>query len=400
MDLTSPHAFWLIRNGVGEVRPPLGGNRRCDVLVIGAGLTGALLADALTARGQSVIVIDRRHPGHGSTSASTALLQYELDAQLVDLIDTLGRKRAVAAYRACLDGVRALERTARGLSAEIGFRRRPSLYYTSRSREVIDLRKEAVERARARLPCELLTRKEVAELADIPARAALWSNVGGEMDPWRMTQALLDRCATRDFAAYGRTHASRITTHKTHLEVHTDRGRIRARNVVVAAGYEAERFLPERVATLQSTYAIVTEPVSKFEGWGQRCLVWESSRPYLYARTTSDNRIIAGGEDESFRNPALRDSLVEAKAAKLMKKLRRLFPRIEMELAYAWAGTFGETKDTLPYVGTHPGRDNRIYYALGYGANGMPVSAVAAEIVTAGILGERHRHRNTFPFGR
>ena len=80
MDLTSPHAFWLLRNGVGEVAPPLEGDRSCDVAVIGAGVTGALVVNAVTEAGFSVVALDRRHPAHGSTSASTALLQYELDA--------------------------------------------------------------------------------------------------------------------------------------------------------------------------------------------------------------------------------------------------------------------------------------------------------------------------------
>jgi glycine/D-amino acid oxidase-like deaminating enzyme len=400
MDLTSPHAFWLLRNGIGEVAPHLSRDRRCDVVVIGAGITGALVADSLIAEGLSVIVVDRRHPAHGSTSASTALLQYELDAPLTELIDKLGKKRAVDAYHACLDGVRAIARSARELKEDVGFRRRPSLYYASQSGDVEAMRNECAARREARLPCEVLDENAIGRIVDFKAPLALWSNTGGEVDPWRLTHALLDRCGKRDFALYGRTEVTGIIPEKNRVEVQTDRGRLMARNVVVAAGYEAERFLPERVAKLHSTFAFVTEPVRSFEGWRQRCLVWESARPYLYARTTSDDRIMVGGEDVPFRDPGHRDSLIPAKCAALFEKVRRLFPRIEMEPAYAWAGTFGETEDGLPYVGPHPGGDARVHYALGYGANGMPFSAIAAEIVTAGIVGKPHRYRNTFAFNR
>ena len=400
MDLTSPHAFWLIRNGIGEVPPPLSHDRRCDVAVIGAGLTGALVADALTARGVSVISIDRRHPGHGSTSASTALLQYELDRHLVHLTEQLGRERAADAYRACLHGVRAIGRLARGLKEDVGFRRRPSLYYASRVHDVRGLRAEAAARQRVGLPCEVVGAKAIETIVDFKAPLALWSDTAAEVDPWRLTQALLARCRTRDFSLYGRTEATRITATKASLEVRTDRGRIHARNVIVATGYEAGQFLPGRVARLHSTFAIVTEPVQSFDGWGKRCLFWESSRPYLYARTTPDGRIIAGGEDVRFRDPLHRDALVTRKARRLLKKIRQLFPRIEMELAFAWAGTFGETRDSLPYVGAHPGVDPRILFALGYGANGMPASAIAAEILTASVMGEKHRYRDTFAFDR
>lgn len=400
MDLTSPHAFWLIRNGVGEVPAPLARDRRCDVAVIGAGISGALVADALSARGLSVIVIDRRHPGHGSTSASTALLLYDLDAGLIELTEKLGRERALDAYRACLDGVRSIGRLARGLKEDVGFRRRPSLYFASRSRHAKNLRKEGEARRRAGLPCEVLDEGAIQKVVDFKAPAALWSEAAGEVDPWLMTHALLARCAKRDFALYGRTDAKNIVPTKSCVEIHTDRGRIRARSVVVAAGYEAERFLPGRVARLHSTYAVVTEPVKSFDGWGHRCLVWESARPYLYARTTLDGRVMVGGEDIPFRNPTYRDARVDGKAGTLMKRIRRLFPRIEMEPAYAWAGTFGETDDSLPYIGAHPDGDPRVHFALGYGANGVPMSAIAAEIVTAAVLGEPHRYRDVFAFNR
>lgn len=400
MNLTSPRAFWLLRNGLGTVPPHLPRDRRCDVAVIGTGITGALVSDALTSQGLSVIALDCRHPGHGSTSASTALLQYELDVSLTDLIDRLGRERAVESYRAALDGVRAIARISRALKEDVGFRSRPSLYYASRRRDAKALRREHATRRRTGLPCEILDAAAIQRIVDINAPLALWSTAGGEVDPWRLTQALLARCAKRDFAAYGKTEVTRIAPNKSHLEVHTNRGRVLARNIVVAAGYEAERFLPERLAKLHSTYAIVTEPVKRFEGWKERCLIWESARPYLYARTTVDNRIMVGGEDDPFRNPGHRDARLPGKAETLLKKARRLFPRIEMELAYAWAGTFGESKDSLPYIGPHPRGDERVLYALGYGANGIPFSAIAAEVLTAKVLGKPHRYQTTFACDR
>ncbi len=400
MDVVSPQAFWLIRNGLDEVPEPLPRNRRCDVLVIGAGITGALVADSLTAKGLHVIAIDRRNPGLGSTSASTALLQYELDVHLADLITRVGRERAVAGYRACLEGVRAIGRIANDLTEVVDFRRRPSLYRASRSRDAKALRAECRTRQRFGLPCEILSKQDLRPLVDFDAPLALWNNVGAEVDPWRLTQALLSRCRGRDFSVYGRTDAKSIVPRKDVVEVRTTRGVIRARNVVIATGYEAARFLSRRVAKLNSTYAMVTEPVRSFDGWPGRCLVWESSHPYTYARTTADNRVMIGGEDVPFRDASRRDALVSAKGATLLRKVRRLFPRIEMEVAYTWAGTFGETADGLPYIGPESRRSDRVYYTLGYGGNGIPFSAIAAELAAAHVLGKSHRYRNTFSFDR
>jgi glycine/D-amino acid oxidase-like deaminating enzyme len=400
MDVVSPQAFWLIHNGLGDVPDPLPANRRCDVLVIGAGVTGALVADSLTAEGLHVIAIDRRNPGLGSTSASTALLQYELDIHLADLVSRVGRERAVAGYRACLEGVRAIGKIAGILTEDVDFRRRPSLYRASRTRDAKALRKECKARRQFGLPCEILGKQDLRALVDFDAPLALWNNVGGEVDPWRLTQALLSRCGRRDFSVYGRTEATSIVARKDGVEVRTNRGRIRARNVVVASGYEAARFLPRPVAKLNSTYAMVTEPVKSFEGWPRRCLIWESAHPYTYMRTTADDRIMVGGEDVPFRDASRRDALVSAKGATLLRKVRRLFPRINMEIAYTWAGTFGETADGLPYIGTESRRTNRVFYTLGYGGNGIPFSAIAAELATAHVLGRPHRYRDTFAFDR
>ena len=400
MELTSPHAFWLLCNGVGDVPPPLTEDVRCDVVVIGAGITGALVSDALTAAGLSVVAVDRRHPGHGSTSASTALLQYELDTPLNDLMERIGAPRALDAYRAAADGVRTIARISSELEIPVGFCERPSLYFASHARDAARLRKECAARNLAHLPCEVLDRRDLGRIVDLKAPLALWSTLGGEVDPWRLTHTLFARCAERDFAVYGRTEVTRIVPGDAELEVRTSKAKIRARHVVVATGYEAEQFLPRRVAQLHSTYAIVTEPVESFDGWGKRCVIWESARPYIYARTTPDNRIMIGGADDPFRDPQQRDARVPRKATKLLSRARRLFPRIEMELAYAWAGTFGETIDGLPFIGPHPQRDERILYALAYGANGMPFGAVAGEILTARILGRPHRYEHTFDFDR
>jgi len=400
LDLTSPHAFWLLRNGVGEVAPPLEGDRSCDVAVIGAGVTGALVVNAVTEAGFSVVALDRRHPAHGSTSASTALLQYELDAPLTELSEKVGAARALDAYHATADGVRAIERVCSSLGSPVGFHRRTTLYYASTARDVPAMREECEARQRAELPCEFLDRKALKTIVDFNAPAALRSTVGAEVDPWALTRALFDRCAQRDCAVFGRTEVTRITPTKSCIELKTRRGVIRSQHVVVACGYESQRFLPKPVAKLRSTYAIVTEPVSSFDGWSERCLIWESARPYIYARTTDDNRIMIGGEDDPFRDPAQRDARVEKKAATLLVKTRRLFPRIKTELAYAWAGTFGETADSLPFIGRHPKRDDRILFALAYGANGMPFGAMAGEILTGVLLGQGHRYQDTFVFDR
>ncbi|HEX5791927.1 MAG TPA: FAD-binding oxidoreductase [Rheinheimera sp.] len=81
MDLKS----WAVKNGLMYAFPQLKADIRCDVVVVGAGITGTLIADELAAHGHDVVVLEQRDVCWGSTSASTAFLQYEIDTHATDL---------------------------------------------------------------------------------------------------------------------------------------------------------------------------------------------------------------------------------------------------------------------------------------------------------------------------
>jgi glycine/D-amino acid oxidase-like deaminating enzyme len=91
--------------------------------------------------------------------------------------------------------------------------------------------------------------------------------------------------------------------------------------------------------------------------------------------------------------------LIPAKTQVLTRKFKALFPDDKLEVAYSWAGTFGETKDGLAYIGRNPGLRNA-YFALGYGGNGITYSLIAAEIIRDDLLGSRHPGAHLFKFGR
>lgn len=103
MDLISDHTFWPINSGLIRSYPSLNADLECEVLVLGAGITGALCAFHLTKAGMDVAVMDKRDVASGSTSASTAMLQYEIDTPLTELIAKMGKADAERSYHVCLD---------------------------------------------------------------------------------------------------------------------------------------------------------------------------------------------------------------------------------------------------------------------------------------------------------
>ena len=128
------------------VYPPLKRDITCDVVVLGGGISGAFVAETLAREGLHVVVLDKREIGGGSTSASTALLQYEIDTPLIELSKKIGRRDAEQSYRLCHDSIDSIERLVEDLKVECVFQRRKSVYLATRSSDAEILRQECAAR--------------------------------------------------------------------------------------------------------------------------------------------------------------------------------------------------------------------------------------------------------------
>ncbi|HMC26559.1 MAG TPA: FAD-dependent oxidoreductase [Verrucomicrobiae bacterium] len=376
---------------------PLRKDIKCEVAIIGAGLTGALIAYSLVEAGFDVVLVDKRDVGQGSTSASTALILYEIDTPLSELISLIGRRKAERGYRICRDAIFEIERIVNALKDDCGFAAMRSVYLASTRGDVAKLKKECRARARAGFNVEYLAAGELRERFGLAAHGALLSSEAAVIDPYRFCNCLVESSSSRGLRVFGRTEIDHFDVRKQRVILHAGRRQITARKVVVAAGYESAAFLKKIPVRLKSTYAIATEPV---KDWAHRdLLIWEMARPYIYLRVTSDGRILIGGEDENFRDPKRRDRLIPSTTRRLETKLSRLFPGLRTKTAYAWAGTFAETKDGLPYIDTVPGQPN-VMYALCYGANGTNFAIIAAKMICDWVGGRPNADRPIFSFER
>ena len=128
-------------------------------------------------------------------------------------------------------------------------------------------------------------------------------------------------------------------------------------------------------------------------------MIWETAEPYLYMRTTRDNRIMIGGEDEQMNDPRKRALKMNNKTDRILKKFNKLFPEIKFKPEFQWAGTFGTTKDGLPYIGTYQNKPRGLF-ALGFGGNGITFSIIGSEINRDIILGKNNKDRHIFRFDR
>ncbi|MBC8027256.1 MAG: FAD-binding oxidoreductase [Steroidobacteraceae bacterium] len=388
-----------MRNGIGDAHR-IDPRQDFDVAIIGAGISGALVADALIGTGKRIVVIDSEEPGQGSTAASTALLQYEIDTNLSDLAKELGPERATRAYRACADAFPKLERRFPELLPLADYERRESLYLASDETGAGELRAELAARRAIGLNCEWLDKTEIERRFDCRSHGGILSALGAQMDPLKFTRALLAGCARHGVSIRPRTAVESVEEAGGEFRLALRGGdAVTAGDVIVCAGYESLKFLPRDVADVDNTFALVTEPLDE-PALASMPLIWESARPYLYLRATRDGRLIVGGADVPFKSVVARELLLPKQVRKLAASYEELFGRELPPVSYAWAGSFARTRDGLPYIGPVPGMNPRLQFVLAFGGNGITYSVHAGDIVRAHLEGGVHELDDVFGFGR
>lgn len=401
MNLRTSEPYWLLKSGLLNVYASLQEDLKVDVAIMGGGITGALVAYYLSQAGLTVAVCDRRHIGMGSTCASTGLLQYEIDKPLFELTELVGEQHAARSYHLCLESIGKLEELTRKLKINAEFERKQSFYYASRKKDVPDqIEKEYKIRRKHGIEVELLDAEAIAKLFPFPAPAALLSETGGQVDAYRLAQGLLQASLKNGAQVFDQTEIVAIEHQSRGVLLRTEHSHtIKAKKLVIANGYESYNYLPFNVIRLHSTYAWVSEPLSQKEIWHQNCLIWETATPYLYMRTTADSRVLVGGKDETFYSPGKRDKLLTRKTRELVEAFGRKFPDIPIRVDFAWAGTFAETEDGLPYIGSIKQLPHT-YFALGFGGNGITFSQIAAEIIRDFAIGKKNADAKIFTFDR
>src|SRR5271155_3576842 len=156
---------------------------KTDVLVVGAGISGALIAYTLARDGHKVAVIDRRGPLMGSTPASTALLLFEIDTPLIHLKREIGARPAERAWLRSKGALDALYKLTRGERIRASMSMHPSVYLAGDVLDARGLAAEVCARVRIGLPSEYLGRRELRARFDLSRAAAIVSADSVAADP-------------------------------------------------------------------------------------------------------------------------------------------------------------------------------------------------------------------------
>jgi glycine/D-amino acid oxidase-like deaminating enzyme len=401
--LRTPNSYWLDRDRERRVAryAPLRGQIRVDVAIVGGGITGATVAWTLANAGLSVAVVEALRVARGSTLASTALLMQEPDEDVLRLQERYGPTRSQRIWqlsRAASDGFIAL---LRNLHIRCDLADRDSIYFTMDRRD--KLRREFEVRRTARLGGRWLSSAALREITGVTGHA-IRTTGNAQADPYLACHGLMSHAVQMGARVYESTPATRIVREGPGMRVLTPHGRIRADTVVIATGFATPQLRPLHARfRMRHTYVLVTAPlpaaVRRAIGLGD-VMLWDTDRPYHYARWTTDHRLMIGGGDRPRVSGPARRRAFRAGTSAVRDFFVRLYPALAtVRFDFAWEGLFAVTPDSLPYIGPHRRYPGQLF-ALGYGGNGMTFSLLAAELIRERLAGRVTEDHALFAFGR
>ena len=370
-----------------------------DVLVIGGGVTGSICTYYLSKNGINTTVIEKGRIAHLSTSVTTSLLQYELDDNLSELTEVIKFDDAIRAYKLGLKALDEIEEFINLHGNKCDYIKRDTLLYTAKESEKKAIYNEYEGRKKNGIDVDYIDENNNPYSFDLKA-GIVSKNGGAEIDPYKYTHHLLQVSIENNARVYENTEAKKIIYTNDGVEVETSYGyKIKAKKVIVATGYNTSLFTDRNFATNYNTFNIATKPVKEIIGWKDNILIRDNCDPYNYLRTTTDNRLIIGGEDVEF-NYIDNEELANKKYDILEQRLKNMFKEIkDIEIEYKYCGCFASTTDNLGFIGPDPKHKN-LWYCLGYGANGILFAILGGMMLSKLYLGEVDKDMRLFKVDR
>jgi len=388
--------WWLDEAPPVEPEAALEGDVEADVAIVGGGYTG--LWTALSVReldpSARVVVLEAALCGEGPSGRNGGFL-HGYWPSLLRARRAFGDDGALALASAASAIVPGVREFAEQREVDVWFREAPMLEVSAAPSQ--DASVDAAVAAARELGVEEeavpLGREEVAERCASPRfRRAVLYREGATVQPARLARAARAAALDGGVSIYERTPMLRLRRGAPNV-IETPRGRVRAKEVVIAINAAAAGWRPlARRLTAFGSYVVLTEPVpellERINWTGGESII--DGRMFLhYFRTTNDGRVLMGSGSGPIGFGGRIDGRFtsdEPSATRAEAGLRALLPGLgEARIERAWGGPIDVSADHFPFFGTVPG--SRVHYGAGYSGNGVGPSWLGGKILARLSLG-------------
>jgi gamma-glutamylputrescine oxidase len=385
-------------------RPPLAGECRVDVAVVGAGVAGCSAALHLAQRGYQVALLEAQRVGYGASGRSGGQLIFGLAVGQKSLIAQVGREHARRLFDMSVEALDLTQYLIRDHGIECDYR--PNhVHVATKPRHLEELRdweRELHDEYDYR-SARFLDRGELAEhVRSERYLGGLIDPRSGHLHPLKYTQGLARAAEAAGARIFEQTTALRFAEGEE-VTVHTERGIVRCRHLVLCANAYVGLLSPRLARRILGvgTYIIATRPMDAARA--RTLLPSDAAVADLnwildYFRLSADRRLLFGGRVSysAVQPPHL--------AGSMHRRLARIFPQAaDLEVEYAWGGYLDITRTRAPDFGR---LGPNVFYLQGFSGHGMSLTALAGKLVAEAVAGTAERfdvfarlpHRN-FPGG-
>jgi glycine/D-amino acid oxidase-like deaminating enzyme len=345
--------------------PRLEGDVEVDACVVGLGGSGLTCVRELLRLGLRVAGVEAGRVGGGAAGRNGGFLLAGLALFYHDAVARFGHARARAIYELTLGELDRIESEVPALVSRPG-----SLRIAESDEEMVDCAAQL----------------EAMRADDLPAERYLGAEGRGLLIPGDGTFQPLARCRSLATLAldegarlFERSPVARIDARG----VHTERGLVRAKHVIVTVDGGLERLLPELASRVRSArlQMLATEPTTEIDlprpvyaRWG-----------YDYWQQRPDGVIALGGgrdlggESEWTANATPTPLVQDA----LERRLRDTLG-VQAPITHRWAATVGYTQDGMPVVSeVRPG----VWAVGGYSGTGNVIGALMGRGIARWLVG-------------
>lgn len=384
--------YWLARHKEPP-EPPLEGERRCDVAVIGAGFTGLWTATFLKelAPALDVVVLEQAQSAYGASGRNAGILGDTIDHTHELAVAHFGENEARRLAVLGRDNVAALRQNlaARGIDCDLEPSGQLHVALSEGQAEDLWAAKQCAEELGV-AGLRFLSRDEARAEIHCPLyEGALFNPGGGILDPVKLVQGLKRDAKSRGVTVHERTRVVGLAADGAGVRVSTELGALRAGKAVLATNAWSHDLLPRlgrRFLPLYD-YVIASEPLSPAQreaiGWRGRQGVSDARNFFKYYRLTKDDRVLWGTSEARYHTgnrvrPEQDHS--DAHYAELRESFAAHFPALAgLEFPYAWGGPICATTRFTPFFGADHG--GRVLYGLGYTGHGIGTTHLAGRLL-------------------
>ena len=352
-------------------------DKKFDILIIGAGITGLTTAYLLKDLGLSIGIIEATESGYGTTGYTTAKITVQHDLFYDNLINNFSFEEARQYLKANEEGIKLIKKIIGENNIQCDYREQKAYVYASSMDEVESLKKEL--KAYERLGIDGFYEDTVP----LPNKAygAIGIKNQAQFNPLKYLYSIYNILRESSCEIYENVRASDIIPHDGHIDVKTEKGTIHATKVVAASHYPFDNSFGLYFLRLYQEKAYVIAAKTNEEPFeGMYINVNDPIYSMRYHFSDSGSLLIlAGGNHRTGEKDDENEQYNE-----LERFLKSNFKNAE--IVSKWSAQDCMTYDKIPYIGRYSDSMENLYVATGFKKWGMSGSGAAALILKNKIL--------------